>query len=80
MKFIKEIIEGLPIVEIRGDITRAIRDIKYDSRQVTATDAFVAIRGMKSDGRRFVKDVYEKGCRVFVVEDIPESLHEAQFS
>ena len=79
MKFIKEIIEGLPIVEIRGDITRAIRDIKYDSRQVTATDAFVAIRGMKSDGHRFVKDVYEKGCRVFVVEDIPESLHEAVF-
>jgi UDP-N-acetylmuramoyl-L-alanyl-D-glutamate--2,6-diaminopimelate ligase len=79
MKYIKEIIEGLPIVEIRGDITRTIEDIKYDSRKVNAADAFVAIRGMKQDGHRFVNDVYEKGCRAFIVEDIPEAFKEAVF-
>lgn len=79
MKYIKEIIEGLPDVEIRGAATRMIEEIRYDSRRVTAADAFVAVRGMKSDGHRFVKDAYDRGCRVFVVEDIPDSFEDAVF-
>ncbi len=79
MKYVHEIIKGLPVIETRGDLSKTIEDIEYDSRLVSPADAFVAIRGLKHDGHRFIRDLYENGCRVFVVEEIPESLAGASF-
>lgn len=40
-----------------------------DSRKAGVDSLFFAIRGTHADGHKFLKDVYEKGCRHFVVED-----------
>jgi UDP-N-acetylmuramoyl-L-alanyl-D-glutamate--2,6-diaminopimelate ligase len=54
-----------------------IRTIRYDSRKAEAGDLFVAIRGLQSDGHRFVHEVIRKKVKAIVVEDdavVPDSL------
>ncbi|NOX36330.1 MAG: UDP-N-acetylmuramoyl-L-alanyl-D-glutamate--2,6-diaminopimelate ligase [Calditrichaeota bacterium] len=76
MKRVSDILRNVPVREVRGDTARMIADIQYDSRRVRPEDAFIAIRGFRTDGHRFVSQAYEKGCRVFFVEE-PQSLREA---
>lgn len=62
-------------------------DIEYiliDSRNVVTTNKtiFFAIRGKQHDGHNFIKQLYEKGLRNFVVEKLNpkyEDLHDANF-
>lgn len=77
MKYVSELIEGLPIEETFGDVSKIVEDLKYDSRLVAPNDAFIAIRGLNYDGHQFVKQAYDKGCRIFVVEKNPGALADA---
>ena len=45
-----------------------------DSRklQLSNESVFFAIKGKKHDGHIYISDLYEKGIRDFVVEDVPE--------
>lgn len=55
---------------ISGDISDVTVDnVIYDSRKAAPNLLFVCIKGFKSDGHSYVKDVYEKGVRVFAVMD-----------
>jgi UDP-N-acetylmuramoyl-L-alanyl-D-glutamate--2,6-diaminopimelate ligase len=49
------------------DVT--IQKISYDSRSVEQGDVFVAIRGLKLDGHRFIEDAVHRGARAVVLED-----------
>jgi len=54
-----------------------INNVCHDSRTVTNGDLFVAIRGLKSDGHRFVQDAVRKKAKAIIVEDdasVPDSL------
>ncbi len=68
MKRIIDIIDGLPIVSIRGDAQRLVSSIEYDSRRCQPESAFVAIPGLQVDGHQFVSAAYDRGARTFVVE------------
>ncbi|AVM67543.1 UDP-N-acetylmuramoyl-L-alanyl-D-glutamate--2,6-diaminopimelate ligase [Peptostreptococcaceae bacterium oral taxon 929] len=46
-----------------------IEDIVYNSKYAQKGTLFVALRGALSDGHKYIKDAYEKGVRIFVVED-----------
>lgn len=71
MKRISEIMGDLPVISARGDLSTIVRDIQYDSRKVAKEDIFIAIRGLRQDGHRFIQQVYERGCRAFIVEEMP---------
>ena len=45
-----------------------INDIVYDSRRVATDDLFVCIKGFNFDGHNVAKDLYNKGLRVFAVQ------------
>jgi UDP-N-acetylmuramoyl-L-alanyl-D-glutamate--2,6-diaminopimelate ligase len=47
---------------LEGDAGAEVLDVTHDSRQVRAGWLFVAIRGEKSDGNRFVADVSRQGA------------------
>src|SRR5687767_8744083 len=47
----------------------SITGLAYDSRQVKPGDLFFCIRGLKSDGHRFLPDAAAKGAVAAVVED-----------
>jgi UDP-N-acetylmuramyl-tripeptide synthetase len=54
--------------ELDGDAAAPVRDVTHDSRQARAGWLFVAIRGEKSDGNRFVGGVDEGGAAGVVSE------------
>lgn len=51
-----------------------VYDLITDSRQISQMEgiAFFAVRGKNHDGHSFIKSLYEKGVRVFVVEEFPD--------
>jgi UDP-N-acetylmuramoyl-L-alanyl-D-glutamate--2,6-diaminopimelate ligase len=51
---------------LEGDAGAVVTDVTHDSRQVRPGWAFVAVRGEKLDGNRFVNDVSEKGAAAVV--------------
>ena len=53
-----------------------IDQITEDSRRVTSDSLFVAVRGVHTDGHRFIPNALEAGVRAVVVEELPDSLHE----
>lgn len=55
-----------------------IRDIVYDSRKVISTPGlvFFALQGPFRNGQAFISDAYEKGVRIFVVEQLPTQMWE----
>src|SRR5207244_4766007 len=51
-----------------GSLDREVESIAYDSRRVQSNSLFVATRGEKSDGHRFVDQAIEHGASVIVAE------------
>lgn len=70
MKTLQRLIQEMEVIEIRGDASVEILDLAYDSRKVKEGDLFVAVRGTRQDGSRFVGDAIAKGARA-VVTDVP---------
>jgi len=54
--------------ELDGDAGAGVVDVTHDSRQAGAGWLFVAIRGEKADGNRFVEDVARRGAAGVVSE------------
>jgi UDP-N-acetylmuramoyl-L-alanyl-D-glutamate--2,6-diaminopimelate ligase len=49
-----------------------IRGIRYDSRQVSPGDLFVAVRGANSDGHDYLERAIELGAAALLVEALPD--------
>ena len=63
-----ELLAALPDKELRGPMPAEIRGLTDDSRQVTAGGCFVAVRGLRVDGHRFIPQAVERGARAIVAE------------
>lgn len=64
------VLDGCSVVHTRGDLNAPISGITLDSRQVSPGFIFVAIRGFKTDGNRFVADAIARGA-VAIVSALP---------
>jgi UDP-N-acetylmuramoyl-L-alanyl-D-glutamate--2,6-diaminopimelate ligase len=73
-----ELLNSLHVIQVTGEVQRRdVADIVYDSRKVQKNSVFVAIRGYKTDGHRFLQEAINKGAVAVVVEDdsaIPDEL------
>jgi len=70
-----ELIAGLKVEKVRGNPDVEIKGLTYDSRKVEKNCLFVAIRGLKDDGHRFIPEAIKKGAQAIVVEkEIPSSV------
>jgi Alr-MurF fusion protein len=69
---IAQVVQG----DIIGVSDQTIRYLLIDSRGVAypSESLFFAIKGVRHDGHRFIRDVYSLGVRSFVVEQLPEDL------
>jgi len=59
-----------------------VSDIVYDSRKVSYGCLFVCLRGAVSDGHKYAKSAYDRGCRCFAVEeklDLPDDAQQYVF-
>ena len=69
---LKELLQGISVLETNADLEMNIEAVAYDSRKVTAGGLFVAITGFASDGNRFIPMAMEKGAAVVVTAKKPE--------
>ena len=51
-----------------------IENLCFDSRKAAAGSVFFAIPGTQVDGHSFLTQVYEQGCKHWVVEKTPSEL------
>ncbi len=59
---------GAELAQSGGNADVEIASLAYDSRRVRPGSLFVAIRGEKTDGNRFVRDAVESGARAVASE------------
>lgn len=63
-----KVIDNVQVDFIRGNTKKNIKDIKYDSRQISKNDLFICVQGFKTDGHRYINDAIEKGARAVVID------------
>lgn len=66
---IKEMLKDMNHYHLSGDPDREISGICYDSRQVKPGHLFVAVRGNKQDGHRYIEDALARGATAVVGEE-----------
>jgi len=73
---LSELIEAVGTRRVIGSTEREVTGLSQDSRKVRAGDLFFCIRGVQTDGHRFLNDAAAAGCVAAVVEHIPDNLPE----
>jgi UDP-N-acetylmuramoyl-L-alanyl-D-glutamate--2,6-diaminopimelate ligase len=69
---LKEIIKNLTIIRTGGDLDLEIGGIGQDSRMVTPGDLFLCVKGVQTDGHRFLASAAAAGAVAALVEEWPE--------
>ncbi len=73
-----QLLNSLHVIQVTGEVQRRdVADIVYDSRKVQKNSVFVAIKGYKTDGHKFLQEAINNGAVAVVVEEnsaIPDEL------
>ena len=69
---LKELLQGLTILEATADLEMDISHVSYDSRQTRPGDLFVAMPGFAVDGHDFIGKAMEAGAAAVLCEKIPQ--------
>ncbi len=65
------ILNGIDVIETRGNLSIDISGINIDSRKVKSGHLFVAVRGTQTDGHAYIDKAIENGATVIVCEEFP---------
>lgn len=76
MKVLKDILYKVSLTSTIGDMEIRVSSIVFDSRNVMARSAFVAIVGTQVDGHEFIATALKKGATVIICEKLPEEITE----
>ncbi len=76
MKALKDILHGIPVRHVVGNLNVAVADLCFDSRKVTPNSMFVAVVGTQVDGHRYVENAITLGAAVILCEKMPEETRD----
>ncbi len=65
---ITTLLDALPEKTVLGPMPHTVTGVAYDSRKVRPGDLFVAVPGLRQDGRRYVRDALDRGATAVVLE------------
>ncbi len=68
------LIEGIEPLEVIGDVDRNIAGLESDSRKVIKDGMFVAVRGVNTDGHKYIPVVASTHVGAIVCEQFPSKL------
>ncbi|MES2278045.1 MAG: UDP-N-acetylmuramoyl-L-alanyl-D-glutamate--2,6-diaminopimelate ligase [Bacteroidota bacterium] len=71
MKYLSELLEGLPFTELQGSADVAISCVVFDSRKVVPGCLFVAVKGTAVDGHDFIEQAVKDGAAAVICEELP---------
>lgn len=77
MMVLKDILHGIPVQHVIGELHVEVSSLAFDSRKVTSQSMFVAVRGTLSDGHDFMEGAIKQGARVIMCEQLPPSPRSA---
>ena len=70
---LRDLLAGVETVQVTGNVEVEITSPAYDSRQVRPGAVFVAIRGEKTDGNRYIFEAVERGA-VAIASELPRPV------
>ena len=70
---LREVLNGLTIIESTADLDMDISGIGFDSRKSTPGELFVAVHGYKSDGHKYVDVALKNGSSCVLCEEKPDA-------
>jgi UDP-N-acetylmuramoyl-L-alanyl-D-glutamate--2,6-diaminopimelate ligase len=65
---LQTLLDVMPERQVRGTLPGSVRGLTDDSRRVTAGSCFVAVRGLRADGHRYIPQAVAQGARAVVAE------------
>lgn len=68
------LIEGIEPLEVIGDVEKNITGLQSDSRKVEKDGMFVAVRGVTTDGHKYIPVVASTHVAAIVCEQLPSTL------
>lgn len=76
--FFSELINHISVIKVTGDVlTKPVTGIFHNSKEVVKDSVFVAVKGLQTDGHKFINDAISRGAIAVVVEDkdsIPDEI------
>lgn len=73
-----ELLNNIKVIQVAGNVQdNDVAGIEYDSRNVKKNSVFVAIKGYKIDGHKFIIDALNRGAAAIILEDnnaVPQQL------
>ena len=77
MILLQNILKDIKPLQVQGATDIAIEAITFDSRQVREGVAFVAVRGVQTDGHEFIQKAEEAGAAAIICEELPAEPKES---
>lgn len=69
MKILNNLLEGVSVLNIHGNIDNHISSISLSSKKIEENSLFIAISGNVVDGHSFINDVINMGARTIVYQN-----------
>ncbi|MCH2229866.1 MAG: UDP-N-acetylmuramoyl-L-alanyl-D-glutamate--2,6-diaminopimelate ligase [Crocinitomicaceae bacterium] len=67
MQELKDILYGVNIKSVSGDMSTLITQLTFDSRTAKSGSLFFAIEGVSNDGHEYINQVIKSGCTSIIV-------------
>ncbi|MFC3196615.1 UDP-N-acetylmuramoyl-L-alanyl-D-glutamate--2,6-diaminopimelate ligase [Parapedobacter deserti] len=77
MKKLKDILHGIPVRQVIGNLNVAVSELCFDSRNASPGSMFVAVRGTHTDGHRYIEVATAHGAAVVLCEELPDTTDDA---
>lgn len=74
MASLQDILYGVSIRSVQGNLLEEPADLQIDSRKITVGSCFIAIRGVQADGHAFIEKAVSAGAKAIVAEQLPQDL------
>ena len=72
MMRIEEILKGIDVITVMGDVTLSVSAVEFDSRKLTDGSLFVAVKGFNSDGHNYIDSAVASGAIAVICEKLPD--------
>lgn len=71
MRYLSDILNGVPFTELQGSADVEISAVVFDSRKVVPGCLFVAVKGTVVDGHNYIEQAVKQGAAAIICEDLP---------
>jgi len=74
MKKLSEILANVNILKTIGSMNEIVSGIQIDSREVEMGNAFIAVKGISTDGHQYISTAIGNGANSIICQKLPENL------